>query len=166
MNQEKITSVLKELHKISGFRISIHNTDFKEIVAYPESKQRFCSIIHSRSEKELSECCACDAEACRRVLLSGDTYIYKCRYGLVEAISPLYSFGALTGFLMMGQIFADHDSAENAERALLLLGESAKEAKEITDTIPRVKSDMIKSFVNIMTVCASYLTLSNAVSYR
>lgn len=164
MNHEKISSVLKELHKISGFRISIHNTDFKEIVAYPTVKQGFCAKIHELSESELSACLSCDSEACKKVLISGETVIYKCRHGLVEAVSPLYSFGALTGFLMMGQILADNDSSENAMRTLVELGEGIAEAKALVDGIPRVSSDMIKSFVNIMTVCASYLTLSNAVT--
>lgn len=164
MNQEKISSVLKELHKISGFRISIHNTDFKEIVAYPEEKQEFCARIHERSEMELAACMACDAEACKKVLIGGETVIYKCRYGLIEAISPLYSFGALTGFLMMGQIISGTDPTDQAEHTLITLGEAAEEAKRICDGIPRVKSEMVRSFVNIMTVCASYLTLSNAVT--
>ena len=30
-------------------------------------------------------------------------YIYKCHFGLNEAIMPLYSYGSLTGYLMMGQ---------------------------------------------------------------
>lgn len=164
MNKDKISSVLRELNKISGFRISIHNTDFNEIAAYPEEKHTFCRSIHEADRKEYLACCACDEEACRKVLLSGETVIYKCRYGLVEAISPLYSFGALTGFLMMGQIFSDADSRDAAVDALVRLGKSCTEAQSIVQDIPEVKSDMITSFVNIMTVCASYLTLSNAVT--
>ena len=164
MNKDKISSVLKELNKISDFRISIHNTDFNEIAAYPEEKQTFCRTMHEADEREYLACCACDEQACRKVLISGETVIYKCRYGLVEAISPLYSFGALTGFLMMGQIFSDNSSKDSAVSALIGIGKTAEEAAAIADSIPTVPEDMIPSFVNIMTVCASYLTLSNAVT--
>lgn len=163
-DQEKITSVLRELHKISGFRISLHNLDFEEIAAYPEQKQAFCSYIQNASELELSKCLECDRIACEKVSESGQTMIYKCRHNLVEAISPLYSFGILTGFLMMGQIRVENQEIDTMIFALEKLGKKNFEARDIATQIPSVKEDMINSFVNIMTVCANYLTLSNAIT--
>ena len=36
-NSLKIMDILQEFHKISGFRISIHDAEFNEIYAYPEN---------------------------------------------------------------------------------------------------------------------------------
>ena len=33
---------------------------------------------------------------------TGELYIYKCHFGLNEAIMPLYSYGSLTGYLIDG----------------------------------------------------------------
>lgn len=155
MKKQEIISVLSELHKITGFRVSLHGADYSEIAAYPEKKTAFCRLIHENPD-EYGACVACDKHACREALLSKDTYIYKCRYGLTEAVSPLYNFGTLTGFLMMGQVF------EAGAREPLLEGAPDELRASLRD-IPRVAPDMILSYVKIMTICAQYLTLSNAL---
>ncbi len=164
MNKEKITSTLKELYNISGFRVSLHNTNFEEIAAYPEKKLEFCSFLHNASSREYELCRTCDRRACEQVLETGKPIIYKCHHNLVEAVSPLYNFGALTGFLMMGQVRVEGEGIDPMLLALAKLGKVDFEAREISAAIPSVKHNMIESYVKIMTICASYLTLSNAVT--
>lgn len=161
MNKSEIVTVLYELHKITGFRISLHGANYDEIAAYPEKMLPFCAKIHS-TPAEHEKCLECDRDACKAALDKKCTHIYKCRYGLSEAVSPLYNFGTLTGFLMMGQIAENDADVKRAER-LISLFTSPKEAKELSSLIPRVSKDMISSYVKIMTICAQYLTLSNAM---
>ena len=159
MNKQEIITVLEELHRISGFRISLHGTDFKEIAAYPENQSKFCELVQRISD-ERNECVKCDEHACHEALRTGKTYIYNCRYGLTEAVSPLYNFGKLTGFLMMGQV--KENGCELSKGATKLI-ENAEDTEEILANIPEVKKEMLTSYVRIMTICAQYLTLSNAV---
>ena len=35
-NQPEIIDILREFYKVSGFRVSIHDTEFNEIYAYPQ----------------------------------------------------------------------------------------------------------------------------------
>ncbi len=164
MNHFEITSVLKELYNISGFRISLHGVNFEEIAAYPEQKLRFCAYIQTVSESERGRCIECDEKSCKLALEKGQTIIYKCPQGLVEAISPLYNFGALTGFLMMGQVRTSGDDPDEQLRTLLRLGKTDFDARSMSAEIPSVNEEMIESYVHIMTICAQYLTLSNAVT--
>ncbi len=161
MNKHEIVTVLRELHKICGFRVSLHGTDFEEIAAYPPAPLPFCRRVNEIA-REHNACVCGDRAACLEARGKGSTCIYKCRYGLVEAVSPLYNFGALSGFLMMGQAAEDYEDAREAAR---LLSEACSENYEaLASQIPTVKADMIKSYVKIMTICAEYLTLSGAVS--
>ena len=89
MKKQEIISVLAELHKITGFRVSLHGADYSEIAAYPEKKSDFCRGVHESPEEYIA-CVSCDKAACREALARNDTYIYRCRYGFTEAISPLY----------------------------------------------------------------------------
>lgn len=156
-----IMFILKELYKISGFRISVHDTQFREIAAYPEELSPFCCYI--RQNPDAARICrATDTEAFTVVNETEDVYIYRCKFGLWEAVSPLYHFGVLAGYLMMGQVI--DKTPENRK----LVANSARpfaddravlEAK--IDQIPVVGQDMIKSYVNIMTVCSEYITYSN-----
>lgn len=161
MKKQEIISVLAELHKITGFRVSLHGADYSEIAAYPESKSEFCRLLQTRPE-EYKTCVACDRSACREALAKHATHIYKCRWGFTEAVSPLYNFGTLTGFLMMGQVFEERcEGAPDPKEAICrALGE---EYRDSLAGVATVKEDMISSYVKIMTICAQYLTLSNAI---
>ena len=161
MNKSEIVTVLSELNKITGMRISLHGADYKEIAAYPERALPFCEQVH-KIVGEHALCAECDRLACGRALGSHGSYIYKCRYGLTEAVSPLYNFGTLTGFLMMGQCAESDGAARDACNSLpILLSEDR--LSELYGSIPIVPYDMLSSYVKIMTICAQYLTLSNAL---
>ena len=160
MNKQEITEVLCELHKITGFRVSLHGVGHEEIAAYPAERLPFCKQVNG-IEEEHKKCRECDKLACKAALDAKKTHIYKCRFGLTEAVSPLYNFGALTGFLMMGQICENEEQAQLAEdRLSALLG---RRESGIAEKIPKISADMTESYLKIMTICAQYLTLSNAV---
>ncbi len=162
MNRQEIVTVLKELYRISGFRISLHGADFREIAAFPEGRCEFCENVN-RNKDEHGMCVECDRVACHRAKEDRETYIYKCRYGLTEAVSPLYNFGSLTGFLMMGQVFESESEKERAKERLIRLVGSESERERLACSVAVVDPTMISSYVKIMTICAEYLTLSNSV---
>ena len=64
MTKEEIISVLAELYKITGFRVSLHSADYSEIAAYPAEKRKFCRMVH-KDPAEYEKCVACDkAHSC------------------------------------------------------------------------------------------------------
>ena len=162
MTKEEIISVLAELYKITGFRVSLHGADYSEIAAYPAEKGKFCRIIH-KNPKEYEMCVACDKAACKKALAEKTTHIYTCRYGFTEAVSPLYNFGTLTGFLMMGQIYETDENGNPVHNETASIKELGAEMENLAREVPKVNADMVKSYVKIMTICAQYLTLSNAI---
>ncbi len=162
MKKQEILAVLYDLHKITGFRISLHDVNFAEIAAYPEKRLPFCAKIHE-IPGEYEKCTACDRDNFREARESKETHIYKCRYGLTEAVSPLYNFGILTGYLMMGQTCSSEEERARLCDILLKLGCDRDESLGIAGSTRTVSSDMSRSYVKIMTICAQYLTLSNAM---
>ncbi len=162
MKNNEIISVLYELYKITGFRMSLHDVNFAEIAAYPPTELPLCKLIHSL-DGETPKCENGDKVAFKIVNQSKDTLIYKCRYGLTEAVSPLYNFGILTGYLMMGQIGDEKTDFEKIESELIARGVSAESVNEALSQTKIVSDDMTHSYVRIMTICAQYLTLSNAM---
>ncbi len=159
MTQAEITSVLCDLYKITGFRMSLHNADFEEIAAYPAEPTAFCAYVHSLPG-EFQKCRECDRNGSREALLLGRAHSYHCRFGLTEVASPLYSFGILTGFLMMGQVTVGEPTECESVRKIL----PEKEFREnLLSSVPSVPQDLLASYVKILTICAEYLTLSNAL---
>ncbi|MDD4700238.1 MAG: PocR ligand-binding domain-containing protein [Oscillospiraceae bacterium] len=159
----EIISILKEYHKISGFRISIHNLDFQEIFAYPERLSPFCSKLQENS-KSRKTCIENDIAAFKNVKESGDVYLYKCKFGLYEAIAPIYHFGVLSGYLMMGQIIDNEDSSKDIVRRNSIQNSSSKEVLEAIEQIHIIDKNMINSYISIMTIIAEYITQSNRLN--
>lgn len=154
-------NALRELHCISGFRISVHDLNFEEIMAFPKKNQSFCTYLKSSDKKESYMCEKCCLDAFKSVKNSHKTVIIKCRHNLIEAISPLYHFGILTGFMRMAEARVEGESTESMLSALIKNGKTDFESREICSAVPAIKSELISSFINVLTLCASQLTLLN-----
>lgn len=162
MKEQDIISLLCEMHRITGFRMSLHDVNFVEILAYPDDKLPICRAIQ-KNDGEIEKCMMCDKIAFSEVKKHKETIIYKCRYGLTEAVSPLYNFGTLTGYLMMGQICDDKTDIDRLKNLLSSLKNSEDEIFPLLKDLKTVPSELVESYCKIMTVCAQYLTLSNAL---
>lgn len=161
---KKLKDILRELHILSGFRISLYDTKRNELYAFPQELTSFCSLIQ-QNEKALSLCHSFDQKAFEKVQKTGTTCIYRCHCGLYEAVAPLYHFGVLTGYLMMGQTI-DTQKTSRAfvfQKALPFISQIAdnQTLSQVTAEIPSRSREQIQSCISIMEICASYITLSN-----
>ena len=160
----ELTAVLKELHEVSGFRISVHDTSFREIASYPQAVSGFCGLVQ-RDPRAMELCHAADRRAFRRAQEEDDLYIYRCPFGLYEAAAPLYHFGVLAGYLMMGQTLDSGESSrshtEQAARPYIPDEEALREAVK---NIPSSTREKIRSCFSIMMICSEYITLTNRLN--
>ena len=58
MNKQEILPLLRELHKISGFRVSLRGPNLEEIASYPEDYLPFCAKVN-QAEEEHAICMEC-----------------------------------------------------------------------------------------------------------
>lgn len=151
--------ILKHYHNITGARISLHDVDFNEIAAYPTTILPFCREVQKNGDAK-RRCLKSDAIALNKVRETGEVYIYKCHCGLIECVAPIYNYGQLAGYFMLGQIIDDTlDSLEIVKR----LSEEYFLTRSVTlekysAKIPVAHTDLIDSFITIMGVLAEYMT--------
>lgn len=157
----ELPALLKELHNISGFRLSIYDTSLHEIAAYPQDLSGFCSLLQQNPDVK-KICIQNDTDAFDIVKKSEEIYIYRCNFGLYEAVAPLYHFGVLSGYLMMGQTLdtKEDSRAYVLEKALIYIKNRNLLEEEI-NCIPTRTREQILSCISIMNVCAEYISLSN-----
>ncbi|MBC8528602.1 PocR ligand-binding domain-containing protein [Christensenellaceae bacterium NSJ-44] len=160
----EIISVLKELYNISGCRMSLYDTHLREIAAYPEALSPFCALV--RQNKHADHLCRRqDAVAFEIVRSQGQIYIYRCPFGLHEAVAPLYQYGVLSGFLMMGQIL---DSSQTDRTPIMRTAAPYVEDGALLEQrvykIPDIPQDKLSSCIALMNICAAYITLSNRMN--
>jgi AraC-like DNA-binding protein len=160
----ELLDVLKELHNISGFRISIYDTQLHEVAAYPKELTSFCKLVQ-RDSRAHKICVQNDANAFIIAKEKADVHIYQCHFGLYEAVAPLYHFGVLTGYLMMGQSLDTLADSRTYlyEQASIYVKEKDLLENEVNQICISSK-DKILSCVSIMNICADYISLSNRLN--
>ena len=157
----ELKDVLKDLYNISGFRVSVHDLEFREIACYPEQLSELCSCIQ---ENPLGKqfCLKNDRMAFETVRRTESPYIYQCCFGLYEAVAPLFYYDELSGYLMMGQGLGKE---QNAVEQVLALSEKFAQDKELLRKkamkLPSCSRDEIASYLDIMCICAQYITINN-----
>ena len=160
----EIMDILRDLHKVSGFRISLHDAEHNEICAFPREGLPFCRTVQ-RDTAVLQQCRECDIKNFAAVRETGKPRLYRCPQGLYEAVAPIYHYGVLSGFLMMGQARTpDPQLAQHLyDTAFRITGDSAL-AKELADSIPTVEDAVATAYLNLATILAEYLTATNRVA--
>ncbi len=163
MDNIGILDILKNFHRISGFRVSIHDTEFNEVYAYPTQLSPYCAAIQQDRENRIL-CLETDARVFRKVKETGEVAVYNCPHGLCEAVAPIYNYGILSGYLMMGQVCTDKEKLTPLLQKRL--GEERDNTEKIIASIRQVPSEMIDSYISIMTVIAQYATFTNRLAPR
>ena len=159
----KTKKILNDFYNISGIRVSIHDTSFNEVFSYPYDLSPFCKCVQSLPELR-KECLMSDAYAFEVVNKTNKLYVYRCNFGLYEAVAPIYNYGRLAGYLMLGQI-KDSDSLL-LDKTIKYLKENGVEASEINRAKGKIVSlgiEKLYSYINIMTVVAEHFTATNTI---
>ncbi len=165
MKNTEIISVLKEFHRISGFRISIHDLEYNEIYAYPQKLSSFCNRLQQIDTLK-KRCVEMDGMAFEKVRQTEKTFVYQCHCGLYEAVAPIYHFGILSGYLMMGQVRSQtSDARAYIAKSFLKAADDPEEVDRQVDTIPAINKELIRSYVTIMQLVAEHITRTNKISY-
>ncbi len=156
-----VNSILRDFYTVSGARISIHDTEFNEIYSYPHESTPFCKCIQQNAVI-MKDCRKNDFDAFERVKATEQVYVYKCGRGLYEAVAPLYHYGTLSGYLMMGQVCDSNPISTEyvLKKANDILGDRAK-AEQISKSVKTIDRRLIDSYISIMVVLAEYLTGTN-----
>ena len=157
----ELITVLLELHQVSGLRLSMHDVSFREMAAWPAEKCAFCAELQ-RNPTALAKCLQSDREAFAAAQSSDRLYRYRCAFGLDEVVAPVYSFGKLIGYLMMGQTLCRPAGNREAVRraAMPYAVDPAALARALDDMALRDPEQML-SCARIMDICAKYISLSN-----
>lgn len=157
-------SILRDFHKITGARISIHDLYMNEIYCYPQSLSEFCEQVQHQGDV-IGRCIAADKAAFEHVEKTGEPYTYRCHCGLIETVAPIFHYGVLSGYFMMGQFTDDsNQSIKEIENLSSKYFDDSALLKRSVNSIPRCESGLIESYLNILAVIAEYMTDSNRVA--
>lgn len=161
MNKPDVQELLDRLYRVTGFRISIHDSNGREIAASPAMPHAFCQCLQ-QNPLARCRCEESDDRAFRQATADGTLTVYRCPFGLYEAVYPLYRYGSLAGFLMMGQVPETGQGVEETLRRSAGYGD-ATQLREALTALPGYTRHKIEAFAELLAVFAEYMTLSGTV---
>ena len=157
----ELLEIIKHLHTISGYHISLKDVNYNTIAKYPPKNSSYCSLIQS-NKQALEQCIKCDSDAYKIVSKTNEIYLYRCHAGLYEAVSPLYYFDSLSGYLVMGQmVTVDDESLTTMVKQGQKFINDKHALLNAAKNVQRVTMEKISALISIMNMCAGYITLSN-----
>ena len=100
MRQWKTEELLQNFYEMTGVKVALFDSRF-HCVAVAGHSEGYCHFLH-RSRKCLDICMQSDIEAFRQVRDTGEPYVYKCPFGLFEAIAPVLVNEEVRAYLIIG----------------------------------------------------------------
>jgi len=157
-----------DFHTLTGIRIVLFDSDYRELISYPDYNCAFCTLM--KANEETSRLCdESDRESFLRCQNKGRITAYHCHAGLIEATAPLIDHNSIIGYMMFGQT-SDKETVEELcellSEAPVLSGYSRDEVMALTDDIPLKSKSQLKAAAKIMEACTLYAIMRNTISIR
>ncbi len=164
----KLEKLLKDFYTLTKIRIVVFDTDFNEIISFPNHHSTYCKLLRE-DEKALKKCELCDKEACNKSKLRKNTVIYRCYAGLVEAVTPIKYEDTVMGYIMFGQILQTDNYDNSWKEILPVISKFDVDISQLKKAFYKkqnLTSETISSASSIMQACSGYLYLSKMISLK
>ena len=163
---EQLEALIKSFYTLTGIRFVLFDTDFHEVISYPQENCEFCKLMKNcpRTRRKCNYVDRCSFERCAK---ANSLLLYKCHAGLVEAITPLHENEKIIGYLMFGQITDNPDKTYLYDKVTLLsekYGIDANALKSGIDSITHKTNDEINAAAKIMEACTSYIIYKELIT--
>lgn len=168
IDKEKLTSVLRDLHLLTGFRVGVFDAAYQMIAVYPEEHGDYCTMVR-RTKQGLAQCDACDREACQKSSNLGQLVVYRCHAGLGEAVLPLYRDNTVIGYVIMGEMRLAKIDLRRMEEVWKHLSTYGLDEEQLRHCYLRkrmVTDEVAQAAANILKTCSVSLYLDGMITVR
>lgn len=100
---------MQDFYTLTNIRIVIFDTEFKELLAYPQDRENFCRFLRQTPGGEAG-CTASDKRGCLRCAKCRELVMYRCHAGLTESVVPILDKNEVLAYVMFGQIIPTETS--------------------------------------------------------
>ena len=156
----KLLPLIKAFFELTGMKIAIYDSNFREVLTYPEDSSPFC--------KEVWRCCGretCDqytADMCKKCQLSRKAIVYTCHAGLTEVVSPLTENDTVLGYTVCGQVTNQPDRDKLLQRCSDLDIPPDK-IHRFVNNVKYLSHTQIEATLQIINALVSYIVLQKMI---
>ena len=161
----KIEDILQSFYEISGMDVAIINNKNK-IIMRRYSGALYCSNIH-KSQKCMDICLESDRCSLAKVNETKGLYIYKCPFGIHEALMPIYKNDEIVAYVFVGLGIEDNEeSSQELMNNALDVSPNLNKAqleKSIAD-LPRFSKEKLNAFAMLLPLISEYIETNNLLA--
>lgn len=157
---QKLLPLIKAFYELTGMKIAIYDSDFVEVLTYPEDSSPFCKEVWRCRGREV--CDRYTATMCKKCQENKKTIVYTCHAGLTEVVSPLTERETVFGYAVCGQVTSQPDRNILLHRCSSLDIPPAK-MQSLIDDINYLSHSQIEATLQIINALASYIILQKMV---
>ncbi len=165
MNTSKIEEILQNFYEISGMDIAVLNSKNK-ILARRYSGALYCSCIH-KSQSCLDMCVESDKCGMTKAKDTGGLVIYKCPFGIHEAIMPIKKNDYVVGYLFLGMGVEDLEESKNELYTNALNVSPTLNKKMLEKSIssmPNYSKEKLHAYASLLPMIAEYIESNNLLT--
>ena len=100
---EELNKLLFDIHRITGYTISIWDTQLNQLTFQPHPMPTFCALIKASPEGK-RRCEESDKAVLKKCIETRSMQWHICHAGLVDCALPLIHDGELISVIMFGQL--------------------------------------------------------------
>ena len=163
-NKENLRKVFHDFYVLTHLRIVLIDSEFNELLSYPEKQYGFCAEIRRNMDVH-SKCLASDKAGCLACANSKELNIYRCHMGLVEAVIPILDGGEILGYVMFGQILkSDTCDVERRRLKRTFANWPYSSIDSVVDEIPTRSEEELNAAATILQALTTYVLFNRWVA--
>ena len=163
-NKENLRKVFHDFYVLAHLRIVLIDSEFNELLSYPEKQYGFCAEIRRNMDVH-SKCLASDKAGCLACANSKELNIYRCHMGLVEAVIPILDGGEILGYVMFGQILkSDTCDIERRRLKRTFANWPYSSIDSVVDEIPTRSEEELNAAATILQALTTYVLFNRWVA--
>lgn len=163
-NKENLRKVFHDFYILTQLRIVLIDSEFNELLSYPEKQYGFCAEIRRNMDVH-SKCLASDKAGCLACANSKELNIYRCHMGLVEAVIPILDGGEILGYVMFGQILkSDNCEIERRRLKRTFSNWPYSSIDSVVDDIPTRSEEELNAAATILQALTTYVLFNRWVA--
>ena len=162
---ERISTLLKDLHAISGLTLSFWNNHFEMLVAQPMPQNPFCEAIR-QTEEGFARCRRSDIRLLSECVKLRSSTTCICHAGLPDTAVPLFFKENLLGVIMFGQATDRNNeplTVEEIEKRLKGLPIDIEAQKKAYESLVCYDKHRIRATASIASVCLQHILLEKMI---
>ncbi|MBQ4629815.1 MAG: PocR ligand-binding domain-containing protein [Clostridia bacterium] len=163
----RLREVIKAFYDLTGVKIAIYDTGFKEITSFPEANSEFCSKMQENEKTRLlcDECNARHFLECEKN--RAKPIMQKCHAGLTEVASVISDGDRVIGYAIYGQITNEEsheEFVEDVKKRCEEYGYDNRWIEESCEKIKYVSATKLEAISFLLDMTVSYI-IQNRLAY-